>query len=156
MKVQHFNEWTALHLAAMKGHADVTMTLLSEMDSSDIIMRDVRGRTALHHAAHYDKRDVVECLLQRMNEDDVAFRDREGKTALCYAEDMVVQKMLLKALGDPDREMPISPRRLQAMELLSSEREPVAGLTAEEQFARSCQESMIPQRLQDPSWIYAV
>ena len=154
VKAQHFNEWTALHLAAMKGHADVTMTLLSAMDSSDIIMRDVRGRTARHHAAHYDKRDVVKCLLQMMKEGDIALKDREGKTALCYAEDMVVQKMLLKALGDPDREMLIAPRQLQAMELQAME--VLFGLTAGEQFARSCQESMIPQILEDTSWIYAV
>jgi len=99
-KAQHFNSWTALHLAAMHRHADVAVRLLRVMDSPDIIMEDVYGRTALHHAAFNDDRDVTRCLLQRMNEDDVSVPDNYGNTALFYAHDIVVQKMLLKALGE--------------------------------------------------------
>jgi len=54
---------TSLHLAAVKGHAEVTKLLLDH--HADIAIKDNYGNTALHAARDNNELETAKLLLQK-------------------------------------------------------------------------------------------
>lgn len=67
---------TALHWAALMGHTETTMALISE--GADINARNEEGQTALHWAAMRGRRETVQALVSAGA--DIYARDEEGFT----------------------------------------------------------------------------
>eukprot|EP00873_Tetraselmis_striata_P025958 jgi/Tetstr1/446222/TSEL_033766.t1 len=103
--------WTALHLAAKKGHAEVVQLLLRGVEGgpgADISCPDKHGMTALHWAALRGHAAVVELLLRGVEGGpaaDISCPDENGMTALhCAAPGgrTAVVKLLLRGVeGGP-------------------------------------------------------
>ena len=74
---------TALHLAAMYGHADCCAELLA-LGASPCI-RDARGQTPLHKAAYRARLAVLDILAPHCSADCVGQADNFGRTALHVA-----------------------------------------------------------------------
>jgi ankyrin repeat protein len=69
--------WTALHLAAQFGSAEVVKTLLEQ--GADVNLGDSDGRTALHLAAQFGSAEVMKTLLEQGA--DVNLKTKSGWTA---------------------------------------------------------------------------
>jgi hypothetical protein len=75
--------WTALILAARRGHKDI-VELLLEQENIDINAKDNYGNTALMWAAYRGHKDIAEMLLEQENI-DINAKDNNGSTALISA-----------------------------------------------------------------------
>ena len=108
------NGYTALHLAADSGNADVVENILAAIgDNKELLkemlnVKDRYGETALHLAAKSDNADLVEKILTAANDAEVlkdllTATDVYGETALHLAAESgktdVVSK-ILAAIGD--------------------------------------------------------
>ncbi len=99
---------TALHWAAIGGHAEVVKLLLSS--GANILAITTNGMTALHGSCEAGKVDVVKALLQHV-ESDIAKRDTlanmknaDNKNA-CEIATAAKQQAVVQALkdgGDPN------------------------------------------------------
>ena len=74
-------KWTALHLAAQKGHTAVVEYLLKQ--GADTEARDTEGYTALHWAAFCGHTEIVDYLLDRGANREA--KNKWGYTALHFA-----------------------------------------------------------------------
>ncbi|CAK9276673.1 unnamed protein product [Sphagnum jensenii] len=94
---------TALHYAAMAGHADVVKTLLAHASELDLNLKDSYGDTPLHLATKNGRVHVVKVLCQ--NPDQQRLRaneeDAQGETCLQYAmENHYIPKEIANSLMD--------------------------------------------------------
>jgi cytohesin len=92
---------TALHRAAMAGHADLVAALLDR--SADVDARDYGGGTALHGAAAQGRREAAAALLDRGADPNAV--DEEGLAPLHFAARAgheAVAALLLAKGADPN------------------------------------------------------
>jgi hypothetical protein len=87
---------TALHWAALQGHANVVKILLDR--NARIEAKTTRGWTALHYAAPVGHTDIVKILLDR-KADMIDVKDEFGKTALYYAKSDEMRALLSGKTG---------------------------------------------------------
>lgn len=97
------NDWTALMLAAAKGHVGVARRLLEA--GADANRTDIYGGTPLMRAAREGRTEIVRLLVGRR---DVAInaQDDQGETALHYAAaagEIESARLLLAHRADPSR-----------------------------------------------------
>ncbi len=76
-----FKGWTALMLAAGRGHSDVYLKLIEK--GADVNVNDREGRTALMGAVKKGNLGICELLIK--NGVDVNAKNKKGYTALMYA-----------------------------------------------------------------------
>eukprot|EP01042_Synura_sphagnicola_P000526 gene526-562_t len=81
---------TALHVAAVWGHTDVTTLLLDR--GANVNLPDGVGWTALMRAAVWGQKEMVRLLLLRGA--DVNSRDQRGKAVLDYVTDKEIYSIL--------------------------------------------------------------
>lgn len=81
-KAADFDQWTALHLAAIRPNADMMNLLLTNTDC-DVNAIDTMGRTALFHAARLGAIDCVRVLAMHGAKADI--KDRYGSAPVFAA-----------------------------------------------------------------------
>lgn len=97
------NNWTALHIAANQGHAEICKVLLRKEVGTDVDARTSLQRTALHLASIKGHFEAVQVLLEAGS--DVNASDSEGWTSLhyaCFFGCMELIEVLLTANPDLD------------------------------------------------------
>ena len=72
---------TALHIASINGHLEISELLTSS--GADVNIRDSEGWTALHIASYYGHLETVQLLLCQGA--DMSIRTNDGRTALDWA-----------------------------------------------------------------------
>ncbi|WP_419247185.1 ankyrin repeat domain-containing protein [Wolbachia endosymbiont of Rhagoletis indifferens] len=81
INAQNNNNQTPLHIASLKGMANIVKLLLER--GAKINIRDNQGETVLHYASYYGYRAIVEILLKKGAK--INTQGNLGKTALYYA-----------------------------------------------------------------------
>ena len=94
----HYNGWTALHLASIRGYLEISELLTSS--GADVNIRDRYGSTALHYASYFGRLKIVRLLLCQGA--DMSIRDNSGRTAL----DLASSNGRLKEIADCLRKWP--------------------------------------------------